>query len=193
MSWEADCESRLYRFNQPHAVLSSTRHSPNCLICFPHQPRSCCFCIHLAETGELLSGTCWTPALSFFPSTLRLRCVDHGLYNALGLLHSMALNDVVKLVSHKHHTNLILMDPLSCRLRFVFRFPLLLIWNESEDSFLLSYKLDFTYAQGRWLIYSFHKHVWITVKYLSFLLLGEVIKEIPGNWILPRNRNLLMQ
>lgn len=116
MSWEADCESGLHRFNQLHAVLLSTHHSPNCLICFPYQPGSCCFCIHLAETGELLSGTCWTPALPLVPNTLRLRWCWPGLHNASGLLHSMALNDVVKLVYHTHHTNIILMAPLCCRL-----------------------------------------------------------------------------
>ncbi len=80
---------------------------------------SCCFCIHLAETGELLSGTCWMPALPLVPSTLRLRWCWPGLHNASGFLHSMALNGVVKLVCHTHHTNIILMDPLCCRLQFV--------------------------------------------------------------------------
>lgn len=119
MSWEADCESGLHRSNQPHTVLLSTHRSPNCLICFPYQPGSCCFCIHLAETGELLSGTCWTPALPLVPGTLRLRWCWPGLHNASGLLHSMALNGVVKLVCHTHHTNIILMDHLCCRLQFV--------------------------------------------------------------------------
>lgn len=90
-----------------------------------------------------------------------------GLHNASSLLHSMALNDAVKLVCHTHRTNIILMDPLCCY--GLFPFSITTLWNENEDSFLLCYKLDITYAQVRWFIYPFHKHhVQTTVKYLSY-------------------------